>query len=308
MGANGIGRTSSESYPLLKLKETKSGGGAIIHATQNMPFEVITPMIQNTTVSGTSLSAEIKTVSGTSLNTGSGQGSDTPFVVQPVEAIGINRINYLNSPRIIASRVNETNNSSLTVLPGDRSFNMTLNLSTEDSRISPTIDTERVSAIITSNRIDKLVSDFTTDNRVATLDDDPSGFQYISKENVLETSATSLKIILDAHINEYTDIRAFYAISENQGSEPTFVPFPGFNNLNEQGQIISIDKSDGRTDEFTPPSEASGFISRDLEYKELTFSVNDLPSFKSFRVKLVLTSTNPAYVPRVSDLKVIALA
>jgi len=308
MGANGIGRTSSESYPLLKLKETKSGGGAIIHATQNMPFEVITPMIQNTTVSGTSLSAEIKTVSGTSLNTGSGQGSDTPFVVQPVEAIGINRINYLNSPRIIASRVNETNNSSLTVLPGDRSFNMTLNLSTEDSRISPTIDTERVSAIITSNRIDKLVSDFTTDNRVATLDDDPSGFQYISKENVLETSATSLKIILDSHINEYTDIRAFYAISENQGSEPTFVPFPGFNNLNERGQIISIDKSDGRTDEFTPPSEASGFISRDLEYKELTFSINDLPSFKSFRIKLVLTSTNQAYVPRVSDLKVIALA
>ena len=185
---------------------------------------------------------------------------------------------------------------------------MTLNLSTEDSRISPTIDTERVSAIITSNRIDKLVSDFTTDNRVSTLDDDPSGFQYISKENVLETSATSLKIILDSHINEYTDIRAFYAISENQGSEPTFVPFPGFNNLNERGQIISIDKSDGRTDEFTPPSEASGFISRDLEYKELTFSVNDLPSFKSFRIKLVLTSTNQAYVPRVSDLKVIALA
>ena len=257
-----------------------------------MPFEVITPMIQNTTVTGTSLSAEIKTVSGSSVNTGSGQGSDTPFVVQSVESIGINKINYLNSPRIIASRVNETNNSSITVLPGDRSFNMKLNLSSNDSRISPTIDTERVSAILTSNRVDKLISDFITDNRVDSLDDDPSGFQYVSKENVLETSATSLKIILDAHINEYTDIRAFYTISENQGSEPTFVPFPGFNNLNEQGQIISIDKSDGRTDEFTPPSEASGFISRDLEYKELTFSVNDLPSFKSFRIKFVLTSTN----------------
>ena len=85
MGANGIGRTSAESYPLLKLKETKSDGGTVIHATQNMPFEIITPMIQNTTVTGTSLSAEIKTVSGSSVNTGSGQGSDTPFVVQSVE-------------------------------------------------------------------------------------------------------------------------------------------------------------------------------------------------------------------------------
>ena len=308
MGANGIGRTSAESYPLLKLKETKSDGGTVIHATQNMPFEVITPMIQNTTVSGTSLSGEIKTVSGSSVNTGSGQGSDTPFVVQSVESVGINKINYLNSPRIIASRVNETNNSSITVLPGDRSFNMTLNLNSNDSRISPTIDTERISAILTSNRVDKLISDFTTDNRVDSLENDPSAFQYISKENTLETSATSLKIILDAHINEYTDIRAFYAISENQGSEPIFVPFPGFDNLNEKGQIISIDKSDGRTDAFTPPSEASGFVTKDLQFKELTFSVKDLPSFKSFRIKFVMTSTNQAYVPRVSNLKVIALA
>ena len=308
MGANGIGRTSAESYPLLKLKETKSGGGTIIHATQNMPFEIITPMIQNTTVSGTSLSGEIKTVSGSSVNNGSGQGSDTPFVVQSVESVGINKINYLNSPRIIASRVNETNNSSITVLPGDRSFNMKLNLSSNDPRISPTIDTERISAILTSNRIDKLISDFTTDNRVDSLENDPSAFQYVSKENTLETSSTSLKIILDAHINEYTDIRAFYAISENQGFDPIFVPFPGFDNLNEKGQIISIDKSDGRTDAFTPPSEASGFVTKDLQFKELTFSIKDLPSFKSFRIKFVMTSTNQAYVPRVSNLKVIALA
>ena len=308
MGANGIGRTSAESYPLLKVKETKSDGGIVIHATQNMPFEVITPMIQNTTVSGTSLSGEIKTVSGSSVNTGSGQGSDTPFVVQSVESVGINKINYLNSPRIIASRVNETNNSSITVLPGDRSFNMKLNLNSNDSRISPTIDTERISAILTSNRVDKLISDFTTDNRVDSLENDPSAFQYISKENTLETSATSIKIIFDAHSNEYTDIRAFYAISENQGFEPIFVPFPGFDNLNEKGQIISIDKSDGRTDVFTPPSEASGFVTKDLQFKEMTFSIKDLPSFKSFRIKFVMTSTNQAYVPRVSNLKVIALA
>ena len=308
MGANGIGRTSAESYPLLKLKETKSDGGTVIHATQNMPFEVITPMIQNTTVSGTSLSAEIKTVSGSSVNTGSGQGSDTPFVVQSVESVGINKINYLNSPRIIASRVNETNNSSITVLPGDRSFNMKLNFTSNDSRLSPTVDTERISAILTTNRVDKLISDFTTDNRVDSLENDPSAFQYVSKENTLETSATSLKIILDAHSNEYTDIRAFYAISENQGFDPIFVPFPGFDNINEKGQIISIDKSDGRTDVFTPPSEASGFVTKDLQFKEMTFSVNDLPSFKSFRIKFVMTSTNQAYVPRVSNLKVIALA
>ena len=277
MGANGIGRTSSESFPQLKVKETN-------------------------------LSAEIKTVSGTSVNTGSGQGSDTPFVVQGTESVAINQSNYMNTPRIIASRVNETNNDSITVLPGDRSFNMTLNLNSNDSRISPTVDMERISALLVSNRVDKLISNFKTDNRVDGLDTDPSAFQYISKENVLQTSGTSLKVVLDAHINEYTDIRAFFAISENPGFDPIFVPFPGFNNLNERGQVISIDESDGKTDALTPPSEASGFVSDQLQFKELTFSISDLPSFRAFRVKFVLTSTNQVYVPRVSNLKVIALA
>ena len=86
------------------------------------------------------------------------------------------------------------------------------------------------------------------------------------------------------------------------------MPFPGFNNLNERGQVISIDESDGKTDALTPPSEASGFVSDQLQFKELTFSVSDLPSFRAFRVKFVLTSTNQVYVPRVSNLKVIALA
>ena len=185
---------------------------------------------------------------------------------------------------------------------------MTLNLNSNDSRISPTVDMERISALLVSNRVDKLISNFKTDNRVDGLDTDPSAFQYVSKENVLQTSGTSLKVVLDAHINEYTDIRAFFAISENPGFDPIFVPFPGFNNLNERGQVISIDESDGKTDALTPPSEASGFVSDQLQFKELTFSISDLPSFRAFRVKFVLTSTNQVYVPRVSNLKVIALA
>ena len=311
MGSNGIGRTSTTAAsfpPRLFNDKTKSTGGLDIRATQNMPFELITPIVQNTTVPGTNLSAQIKTVSGTSINDGSGTGSDIPFTVQEVEDVALNAVNYLDSPRIIASRVNETNNATITVLPGDRSFNMSLNLVSSDSRVSPIIDTERISAVLTSNRVDKLISDFTTDNRVDTIEDDPSGAQYVSKENVLETSATSIKIILDAHINEYNDIRAFYAIAENPGTEPIFVPFPGFNNLNERDQIISVEKSDGKTDTFVPPSPVRGFHPDNLQYKELVFTANDLQAFRSFRIKFVMTSTNQAYVPRITNLKVIALA
>ena len=49
-------------------------------------------------------------------------------------------------------------------------------------------------------------------------------------------------------------------------------------------------------------------LKEELEYKEYTFTANELPSFKSFRIKFLLTSTNQAFVPRLTSLKVIATA
>ena len=41
---------------------------------------------------------------------------------------------------------------------------------------------------------------------------------------------------------------------------------------------------------------------------EFTFSTEDLPTFKYYRVKFVLSGTDQTFVPRVSDLRVITLA
>ena len=38
------------------------------------------------------------------------------------------------------------------------------------------------------------------------------------------------------------------------------------------------------------------------------FTANELPSFKSFRINFLMTSTNQAFVPRLTSLKVIATA
>ena len=45
-----------------------------------------------------------------------------------------------------------------------------------------------------------------------------------------------------------------------------------------------------------------------LSFKEMTFSADNLTSFKIFRIKLVLTSTNQALVPVIRDLRAIASA
>jgi hypothetical protein len=297
----GIARSTSSGYPTLYANQTKSTGGYNTRATQNMPFEIITPLVQNLTVQGTSLSAEVRTVTGSSIS-----GTEIAFTDVGFEPIIINAPNYLDSTRIIASKVNE--NSKLTNLPGNKSMNMRLTLGTVNTRLSPVLDTQRISAILTSNRVNSVITNYATDPRVDSIDEDPSAFQYISKEINLENSASSIKIILDAHINLYSDIRAFYAISESSNFNPIFIPFPGYTNINTKGEIINIEDSDGSSDNFVSLSNSIGFTSPELDYKERTFTENELPQFRSYRIKLVMTSTNQVYVPRVKNLRVITLA
>ena len=301
MSSDGVNRSVGTGFPILYANQTKSTGGYNTRATQNMPFEIITPLVQNLTVQGTSLSAEIRTITGSSIS-----GNEIPFTDVGFEPITINAPNYLDSTRIIASKVNEDN--KLSNLSGNKSMNMRLTLGTTNTRLSPVLDTQRISTILTSNRVNSVIENYATDARVDTIDEDPSAFQYISKEISLENSASSIKIILDAHINLYSDIRAFYAISENSNFEPIFIPFPGYNNLNTKNEIINFEDSNGLSDNLISKSNFIGFTSPKLDYREYTFTENKLPPFRSYRIKLVLTSTNQVYVPRVQNLRVITLA
>ena len=301
MSSNGTDRSIGTGFPKLYLNSSKSTGGFNIKATQNIPFELITPMVQNLTVQGTTLSGEIRTVTGKSIS-----GTEIPFVDNGFETISLNKTNYLDSTRIISSKVNET--IRLTNLPGNKSFNMRLSLNTTNTKLSPVVDTQRVNVITTSNRVNSVVSNYSTDNRVNSISDDPTSFQYISKEINLENSASSLLVLANANINIYSDIRVFYAIGQNQNFTPVFVPFPGYMNLNDRKQIIDPSLNNGLPDSFVSPSTHLAFSSQDLEYKEYSFSIDQLPAFRSYRIKILLTSTNQTYVPRLKDLRVIALA
>ena len=76
----------------------------------------------------------------------------------------------------------------------------------------------------------------------------------------------------------------------------------------EGDKYFDFENSDGLPDKFISSSNSIGFISQDLEYREYTFTADQLSQFRSYRIKLVMTSTNQVYVPRVRNLRVIALA
>ena len=292
MGTSGVGRSTGESFPILYMNETKSAGGSNAKATQNMPFEILTPQIGHLTVKNTNISAEVRTISGSSIS-----GNEIPFIDQGFEEISISNSNYFSTPRIIASKVNE--DAKLTNLPGNKSMTMRFNLGTTDSRVSPMIDTQRMSVLTTSNRINSVITDYVTDSRVNGIDTDPTAFQYLSKEISLENPATSLKIIVDVYKNRDADIRGLFAISDHQNFNPIYELFPGFNNIDERGQIIDVANNDGSSDSKVSPAE---------DYREHTFTIDGLPSFKSYRIKLLLTSSNQANPPKIKNLRAIALA
>ncbi len=300
MSQDGTDRTVA-GYPSLYLNSTKSSGGYKIRATQNMPFEILTPIVQNVSVRGTSVTGEVRTITGQSID-----GNEIPWLDAGFESVTPNTSNYFTTPRMIASKINE--DLKLSTLPGNKSMNMRLFLNTTDSRLSPVIDAQRLAVITTSNRVNDVVTDFASDSRVNGIDTDPTACQYVSKEVILENSATSIKVFVDAHINVNSDIRAFYSISNNEGGVPIFTPFPGFNNLNSRGQVIALNDSDGQSDAFIPKVNSNGFESGELEFNEYVFTADPLPSFKTYRVKFVLTSQSQVYVPRIKKLRVMALA
>ena len=243
----------------------------------------------------------MRTITGSSIS-----GNEIPFVDAGFEPISLDSPTYFDTPRMIASKVNEDKN--LDSLPGNKSMHMRLYLGSTDTRVSPIIDSQRIGTILTSNRVNDVITNYATDKRVKSIINDPTACQYISKQILLENSATSLKIIVDAHINVDSDIRAFYAIGDGSGFTPIFTPFPGYDNLDSRGQIIAKEDCNGKSDVLVTKSNLLAFRPEDVEFKEYTFTIDKLPSFRSYQIKISLISKDQCYVPQMKDLRVIALA
>ena len=294
-------RSVGTSFPKLFLNRSKATGGNNVKASKNIPFEIIKPSIHNVTVEGTSLSGQIRTVTTQSIS-----GNEIPYVNAGFEDVVLNTNNFLDSPRAVFSKVNE--DRKLNTIEGNKSMQMRLFLGTTNTKLSPQIELQRCSIYAISNRVNSEVTDYATDPRVNSLFNDPSACQYVSKEVTLENPASSIKIIVDAHIPTDADIRAFYAINSDPGFEPIFEPFPGYLNLDVNGQVINDEDNDGRPDVFIENSIKKGYSAYDTDFIERSFTIDDLPNFRSYRIKLVMTSTSQELVPQMKNLRVLALA
>lgn len=289
--------------PKLYFNKNTESGGSNVTSSYNIPFEMMMPTVGTIVPTGTTIDTSVRTVSANSLD-----GIETPFVDQGFQNIIINQENYFNTPRLIASKINEDN--LLSSLPGHKSLTMNFDLITADTNVSPCIYTHKVSTKLTTNRVNSPITDYVNDNRSNEYYNDPNAFTYTTKNIGLETPASSIKLLVAGYINNYNDIRAFYYIDNTptDSKNVIFIPFPGFDNITKTGTTVDINKNNGSPNKkpvFTDKYQHEPTLDLFTEYE---FMVDNLPTFTNYRIKLIITSTNQSYVPIINDIRVITLA
>jgi hypothetical protein len=298
--------TDDVGIPALFFKETKTGGNYSSYnvsansitgpkATQNISYSILRPNVQTLLPETTNIQAKVRTFSGSSVS-----GNENPFIDQGFEPISLNSNNYFPTQRAILSRVNE--NTYLDPYPGKKSFTMDLELTTKDTRVSPFIDLDRVSVITSMCRIDKPISNIINDSRVNSIYDDPHSFIYISRLVKLERSADSLKVLFDAYTDNSNEIKVLYRIfrDDSPSSQQTYQLFPGYDNLDSNGNVVDFSNNSGNPDRFV---NISNYV---FDYKNYEYTIKDLPLFTGYQIKVIVTGTNQASIPSIKNFRAIA--
>jgi len=205
-----------------------------------------------------------------------------------------------STPRLIASRVNELEN--LTNYLGYKSFAMEVTLSTKDTKVSPVVDLDRVNIITTMNRIDKPISNFITDPRINSLYDDPHSAIYVSRIVRLKKNADGLKVYFDAYRDASNELIVMYRLlrSDTPDDQQLYELFPGYSNIDNNGNVIDEKNNDGTSDSFVLPSALPS------DYASYEYTAKNLPLFNGFQIKIIMAGTNQAVVPKIKDLRIIA--
>lgn len=67
-------------------------------------------------------------------------------------------------------------------------------------------------------------------------------------------------------------------------------------------QVIDPKLNNGKPDRFVPASTTPG------DFADYRFTASNLPEFNGFEIKIIMTGTNQAYVPKIRDFRAIAFA
>jgi hypothetical protein len=267
--------------------ESTLSGGADAQSTRNYYFDAIHTMIPNTMLENTMISVAVNTTAMDSPEGYSGGG--TAYQMRAAgDMITLNDNVFFSSPSIVASPINETNEMS-----SQKSFYCRVQMKTQNSNVSPVLDVATIGCLGIANRLNEINSSSDVPNGTTYVastepDGDNNKMVYVTKKVNLKTPATALRVTADIFNPPTTNVKFMYKVLRNDEATP--FDDTGWEYFNTDGSPDTSLVSDARN------------------FKEYDFTVENLPEFGAFAIKVIGQGSNTSVVPLVSALRCIALA
>lgn len=222
-------------------------------------------------------------------------GAQTPYARTTGIGLRNNVDTRLDQPHVIATDSNES--VFLTGYNESGIVEAVLRAPTGGNKISPFIDLQRNHLVLIQNWIDNPDSSASTGYNVPidfVPETDPQNgsalAKHIAKPISLAQSASGLKILVGANVPTEANIHMYYRTVE-EGSDSDI--------LNKNWILTNVDE--------VPPKNTNAKDFNEYRYTVGGTFANTLPEFNQYQIKAVMTSTNSAKVPRITDLRTIAL-
>jgi hypothetical protein len=121
--------------------------------------------------------------------------------------------------------------------------------------------------------------------------------KYVSKEVAINSPGTSIDVRITANVKDRENVKVLYRIKEASLQS-------NFEDIN--WKYFNIDGSPDNNDLATAENSISAIVEKQSSYQEFKYSVADLPEFTSFAIKIVMKTDDPAYAPKIQDVRAVA--
>jgi hypothetical protein len=265
-------------------------GGTNAVVTRNIMYDQFVPLVQTILPSvGTTISASAKKSTGSSY-AGNRNTSPSYSKASSYSSITLNEVNFNDEPHVI---LNDSNVGVHSGVSG-ASFDLRLQLATNDTKVSPVIDLQRTTIQGQENIIDEQDAASTTNKNipitfVAETDATrgSSAAKHITRTVVLEEPAVGIKILFAANRPAAANFRVFFKTGVAD------------DDLNDFAYTEVLENTSNPADEIQS-------VFREYEYLA-GGQVGNLDAFTQYQIKIVMESTNSSKIPLIRDLRAIAL-
>ena len=121
--------------------------------------------------------------------------------------------------------------------------------------------------------------------------------KYVTKEVFIDNPATSIDVRLTANVKDVANVCVLYKFKKASSQE-------NFDDI--EWEYFNVAGEPDTLELATSENSISSVVEKQSAYQELKHSVADLQEFTSFAVKIVLKTDDPAFVPKIQDIRAVA--